>query len=134
MRSFRTALVSLAIGLVVVLSACGNGPPPDDTSGSSSGSGGGGGAAGVATANGNGTVKVNATDDLKFSPVPQKAKVGDVVEWDNTGSALHNVTFDAGPKQDLPGGGSASFKFTQAGTYKYQCTLHPGMTGEIDVS
>jgi plastocyanin len=29
--------------------------------------------------------------------------------------------------------GSRSRTFTRAGTYRYECTLHPGMTGRISV-
>ncbi|MDX2681905.1 cupredoxin domain-containing protein [Streptomyces sp. NY05-11A] len=31
-------------------------------------------------------------------------------------------------------GGSWSYTFTTAGTYGYVCTVHPGMTGRIDVT
>src|SRR5438552_14771731 len=38
-------------------------------------------------------VHVNETDALKFEPASSTAKVGDVIQWTNAGTALHNVTF-----------------------------------------
>ena len=33
----------------------------------------------------------------------------------------------------IDGGGSYSFKFTKPGVYKYNCSIHPQMTGTITV-
>src|SRR6202023_236304 len=41
------------------------------------------------------TVTVAEGDDLKFTPPSATAKVGDVVECSNNGTAIHNVTFDS---------------------------------------
>jgi plastocyanin len=63
-------------------------------------------------------------------------KKGDVIQWANTGSTAHNVTFD--DQQSLTSGtlqqgNTWQVQFTTAGTYKYRCTFHPGMTGQIRV-
>lgn len=82
---------------------------------------------------------VAETDDLVFKPVGASVKVGDVVEWTNTGNALHNVTFD---NQQVPtsdtmnGGDKYEVKFSKPGTYHYVCTFHiaAGMQGTITVT
>jgi len=84
-------------------------------------------------------VKVAATDQLQFSPASQTSKVGQVVEWSNTGSVPHTVTFDSAnascltDPQIVPSS-TWQVKFTQPGTYSYKCTIHPGMNGTITVS
>jgi len=85
------------------------------------------------------TVTVAEGDDLKFTPSSATAKVGDVVEWSNNGTAIHNVTFDnqAVPSSDTQNGGDKfELKFSKAGTYHYVCTFHVavGMTGTITVT
>jgi plastocyanin len=63
--------------------------------------------------------------------------VGQVVEWDNSGSVAHNVTFDEAPtltSDTMSSGDKHQVKFTKAGTYSYHCTFHPGMEGQITVS
>ena len=79
---------------------------------------------------------VAQTDQLTFSPTSTTAKAGDVVQWTNTGSIAHNVTFDDYPDITSPtmnGGDKYEIKFTQAGTYSYHCTFHANMNGQITV-
>ena len=119
---------SLALGVV----ACGNGAP------AASGSGGGAACPGTASASGGASpdVNVQATDALQFTPNTSTVKVGQVIQWKNTGSVLHNITFDQGCLNDgaFSPGASWSIKFTAAGTYNYQCTIHPGMTAKLTVT
>ena len=80
---------------------------------------------------------IAATDQLQFSPATQTLHVGDVVQWGNTGTVPHTVTFDSqsyltDPTLLAPGD-TWEIKFTQAGTYPYHCTLHPGMDGTLVV-
>jgi len=83
--------------------------------------------------------KVNETDELKFQPTTASAKVGDVVEWINTGTAVHNVIFD---NRAVPGsesmneGDTFEIKFTKPGTYSYLCKFHEAnnMRGTITVT
>lgn len=59
---------------------------------------------------------------------------GDSVTWlwkDPT--VPHNVTFahkHSGTKQK----GSYTLRFATAGTFRYHCTIHPGMNGKVVVS
>jgi plastocyanin len=85
------------------------------------------------------TTTVGETDGLKFVPTSLTAKVGDVIEWKNEGTALHNVVFD---NQQVPSsdtmnqGDTFEVKFTKPGTYSYVCKFHEAnnMRGTITVS
>lgn len=80
------------------------------------------------------TANVDATLSNTFSPATVFVTVGGTVTW--TFATLHNVTFDgAGAPANVPntGAGSVSRTFPTAGTYAYQCTLHPGMSGSVRV-
>ena len=66
-------------------------------------------------------------------------KVGDVIQWSNDGTSVHNVTFDnkAVPNSDtMNANDKYELKFAKAGTYRYVCTFHVsvGMTGTITVT
>jgi plastocyanin len=93
---------------------------------------------GTAGANlGSATVKISATTQLTFDPAMQSAHVGDVIQWSNTGSLMHTVTFDSEPSLSDPSlapGGVWEVKFTTAGTYQYHCSIHSTMVGTIVVS
>ena len=86
------------------------------------------------------SVTVDATDNLVFVPASTTAQVGDVVEFKNTGTVTHTVTFqdpNDGCLSDatLMAGSTWEVKFTAAGTYNYMCTIHaPNMKGEITVT
>jgi plastocyanin len=129
-RRFAFGLSAVAVALI---SGCGNGPPSTANSG--------GPAVDVGTAGaklGTPDVKVEANDNLVFSPTSTSAKVGQIVQWTNAGSTTHNITFngDAVGVSDTTfnGGDVWQVKFTKAGTYSYQCTIHSGMNGTITVS
>ena len=85
------------------------------------------------------TSSVSETDSLKFQPADLSVKVGDVVQWSNDGTSVHNVTFDnkGVPTSDtMNGGDKFELKFTKPGTYSYVCTFHvaAGMKGTITVT
>jgi plastocyanin len=74
-------------------------------------------------------------EDFFFSPATVTVDVGDTVTWHNGGQAPHTATandgsFDTGT---VNAGGSASHRFTTAGTFSYICTIHPNMHGTIRV-
>ncbi len=97
---------------------------------------------GTAAVSGVGTpaVTINATDSLVFDPPSSTATVGSVIEFKNTGSVTHTVTFQDNndgclTDASLNGGSTWEVKFTVAGTYHFLCIPHaPNMKGEITVS
>jgi plastocyanin len=85
-------------------------------------------------------VMVAATDNLVFVPDSSPAVVGQVVEFQNTGSQVHTVTFQDNNDSCLTDatfapGSTWEVKFTQPGTYNYICVIHaPNMKGVIHVT
>ncbi len=89
--------------------------------------------AGVAAA----ATKTVTLKDIAFSPKSLTVSKGSTVTFAfRDGDTVHNVT-SVGSKRlrtiSNRSSGSKSRKFTKAGTYRYACTLHPGMTGRIVV-
>ena len=74
--------------------------------------------------------------NIAFNPATVTVPVGGAVKWTNKDSVGHDVTgttFKSGSAGGLQGGDTYSFTFKKAGTYKYRCTIHPGMTGTVTV-
>lgn len=91
-------------------------------------------AAGVAGAAGSKTV---ALENIAFSPKSLSVSKGTRVTFSfRDDDTTHNVK-SIGSKRFKSIGdretGSPSRTFSRAGTYRYECTLHPGMTGRITV-
>lgn len=84
------------------------------------------------------TDKVDLPKSYKFAPAVVGVKAGTMVTWTNRDDFPHNVTLVSGPdmtSKHLGIGDSASIPFPQAGTFHYECTLHPGqMRGKVVVS
>lgn len=81
------------------------------------------------------------TELPNFNPSGAVIEVGDVVEWENTGTVDHTTT--SGELTDAPMWDSGEFspgesvcvRFDEVGTYSYNCTIHPNtMQGTITVS
>ena len=131
MIRLRFLLLGAGASLALGLAACGNGAPE------ASGSSGGGSCPGTASATaGTADSNVSATDALQFTPNTTTVKVGQTVLWKNTGTVLHNITFGQTCLNDgaFQPGGTWSIKFSTAGSYAYQCTIHPGMTAKLTVT
>src|SRR5689334_7333102 len=63
--------------------------------------------AGTPTSGATAAATVSQTDGLVFQPADVTVKVGDVMEWKNTGSTQHNVVFGGQPSissQTMQGG------------------------------
>jgi plastocyanin len=120
----RLAPLALA-ALPLVLAACGGG--------GSSSSGGSSGA--TASACPKGAVVVHMRD-IRFSPEKASAKVGQKVCWTNDDDVQHDVAADSGQFKSSLFGKGETFATTvkKAGSISYVCTVHPGMTGTLDVS
>jgi plastocyanin len=111
MRLGRLALVTVALALPFA-AACGG----DDSASSSSSEPG-----------------VVVVKDNSFTPKTTSVAVGDTVTWRFEGKSAHNVTFDDFNSQ-LMKTGTFKHTFDTAGTCKYHCTIHSGMTGTIAVT
>ncbi len=70
-----------------------------------------------------------------FSPTPLDVLPGETVDWSNVSDRHHTVTADDGSfgSGDLSGGDHFSRTFAVVGAYPYHCTIHAGMTAEVDV-
>lgn len=74
--------------------------------------------------------------NLRFKPDHVQVAVGQKITWENDENIGHDVKADSGAKfasETFNKDGTYSFTPTTAGTIKYECTLHPGMDGTIDV-
>ncbi len=87
-------------------------------------------------------LNASGTAANSFTPSTVSAVVGDVIQFTWTYPNPHNVTstsVPAGAATFASGtlstsGAMFSYTITVAGTYNYQCTLHSGMTGTINVT
>ena len=126
MHPIRKHLVVLA---VLVAAACGGGGYNSPTSPNNpGGTGNPGGSSGSPTATSAVTVGNN-----NFTPANIQVAVGTTVTWTWDASAVtHNVTFADGVASGDKGANATYTRtFGTAGTFQYQCTIHPGMTGSV---
>jgi plastocyanin len=69
-----------------------------------------------------------------FAPSQVDALPGETVTWANVSPRGHTVTSDSGVfGSELASGMRFAWTFAAVGAYPYHCTIHPSMTGEIDV-
>jgi len=87
------------------------------------------------------TVTTVQVANNSFTPKDITIPVNTVVTWQwQTVTSVHNVTFAATPPgapaniPDRSAVGTVSRTFNNAGTFNYQCTNHPGMTGSVTVT
>jgi plastocyanin len=74
-------------------------------------------------------------DNFSFTPATAAVPVGTTVTWTNHDDVPHNVV---SPEQKfkspvLDTDETFSHTFDAAGTYKYYCSIHPRMTGQVVV-
>lgn len=121
-RALRSAALLIGIALfALAFAAC---------SGSSTG---GAGSSPVATST------VDLPPSYKFVPAAITVPAGTTVTWTNNDNFSHSVQFlDGGLPNDpqlMKPGESTTFTFQTAGTFKYQCHLHPQqMQGTVIVT
>ncbi len=121
MRLAAVLLATVALGLT----ACGG----DDD-------GGGGEQPASSGACPDGAVVIRMVD-IKFDPEDAAAQAGQEICWPNEDEIEHNAVAESGAsfESELYGKGE-TFTATvdEPGTVEYVCTVHPGMTGTIEVT
>lgn len=135
------AVIVGCLALTVVVAGCGG-----DDEGSTDTGGGAtsapadtGASGGGAEAPAAGKGKAVVMKDIQFEPGDVTVKTGETVTWTNDDTVDHDVTaddgsFKSGDAGDLAPGDKYSHSFDKAGTFKYVCTVHPGMEGEVVVN
>jgi plastocyanin len=70
-----------------------------------------------------------------YGPSQLDVLPGETVLWSNVSQRTHTVTSDTGlfDSGHLPSGDRFSFVFSEPGIYRYHCTIHTSIVGEIDV-
>ena len=124
-------LVVPVILLVGLLGACGGRSDSEPAPGTGTGT-----AEGPAGAQ---TFTISGTDADAYDPATVQAKVGQLTLSLHNGGVPHNLMFDDKALKGIPVvSGSATkstvLTFDRLGTYTFECTLHPGMTGRVVVS
>ncbi|MFF7129247.1 cupredoxin domain-containing protein [Streptomyces sp. NPDC008240] len=79
-----------------------------------------------------------AIKNFAFSPATLKVKAGTTVTWTNQDTDAHTLTSagSGGPLHSaaLATHATYTYTFTKPGTYAYLCTIHPFMTGTVEVT
>ena len=130
--NMRRILPALCVIMALAAVGCGSSNSSSTSSGSSSSAS----TSTAAAASSGGGVAIKM-QNIAFDPKDVTVKVGQKVTWTNDDSVDHNVTSKSGEtiKSDNFGkGGTFSFTPTKAGTIKYVCTIHPGMTATLTVT
>jgi plastocyanin len=136
MTHLRTLAAGLGVCVAIGLFSCGNGPPAGSSTGPPAACNG----SAAVSSLGSPTMTIAATDNLVFVPDSSSAATGNIIEFKNTGSVTHTVTFQDSndgclTDNTLPSGATWEVKFTHPGTYHYLCTIHaPNMKGIIKVT
>jgi len=73
--------------------------------------------------------------NIAFNPGTLTVSTGTTVTWQNNDGVTHTSTSDTGvwDAGNIAPGASKNVTFSNAGTFKYDCSIHAGMTGTIVV-
>ena len=70
-----------------------------------------------------------------YQPPHVEVPTGTTVTWTNGDQVPHDVKFTDGTQSEvLQFGATYQRQFDTAGTYDYECTIHPGMVGRVTVT
>ena len=130
-------IVLLPLALVALAAAgCGSSSnqPKSAANPSNNGSASGNAPTTAAAGPSAGKTVVITLKNIQFNPSSVTVKVGQTVKWSNQDSAPHNVTGGPLHSKTFGNGGSFTYKPTKAGKISYVCTIHPGMTGTLNVT
>lgn len=120
MRHFRIILAVVAVASLLSLVGCGGAPPAP--------TGGTGGTSGPAAK----AVSVSMKNTA-FNPADITVAVGGTVMFTNDDAAEHTVTGDGWDSGTMAAGATFAHTFDTAGTFPIRCTIHPSMTGTVNV-
>ena len=75
-------------------------------------------------------------DNFRFAPAVSSVAVGSTITWTNRDDVPHNIVSTEGRFKSpvLDTDQQFSHRFDSPGTYKYFCSIHPKMTGQIAVA
>lgn len=124
----------LATGGLTMIAACGGGGGANSITNPPPGGGGGGGGGTVTLVHAS---RVTATTTLTFNPADISIPAGDTIYFTFQSGVVHNVKFNsAGNPGDIGDTSNATVKrvFGTVGTFNYQCSIHPGMSGSVTVT
>jgi len=127
-------LIGTVAALGLVLAGCGGGGSSSSSSSTSTPAASSSSSSSAASSGGGVQIKMQ---NIAFAPKSATVKVGQKVTWTNADTVDHNVTANSGASfksQNFGNGGTFSFTPTKAGTIKYVCTIHPGMTATLTVT
>ena len=135
LRLLTIGATCVALGLAA---GCGDDEDEGGASGGSAGTGAEAAPAETQASSDAGGEKITVTmKDFAFDPEEVQAKVGQEIEWVNEDSAPHNAVAQEGgdfETETFEQGGSDSVTVDAPGTIQYICTVHPQMTGTIEVT
>ena len=77
---------------------------------------------------------VVVVDKMKFGPLPQQVRRGDVIVWDNRDMFRHSATARGKFDIDLPAGKKVSARVETTGAIPFVCKYHPGMKAVLRVA
>lgn len=126
----RLLLAISSSALALAAAGCGGGGDSDGTSSAPASS----------APSGSGSTATVDMKNIQFNPKTLTVNKGTTVTWTNSDSVGHDVTKETGPGPkfqsgtgDIGSGETYKVTFNDPGTVKYECTVHPGMTGQIVV-
>ena len=77
-----------------------------------------------------------AIQSMAFQPASVTVIPGTKIVWTNMDAVAHTVTSDDGSSFNsgtIDPGGTYTFTATALGSYPYHCSIHPTMTGTVQV-
>jgi plastocyanin len=90
-------------------------------------------AAGGGCSEGTGSGTAAEIKDFTF-PTGLSVASGSAISWTNGDSADHTVTLDDGScNTPVKAGSTVTVTYSTPGTYAFHCTIHPQMTGSLEV-
>lgn len=73
-------------------------------------------------------------DEMAFEPASLTVTAGTTVNWVWQDAPIAHDVVGEGFASEIQSTGTFSHAFEEAGTYRYICSLHPSMTGTIEVT